>query len=786
MKFSRVIAWRVVWLALALFLLVGVGAPYLSADRFGKNVQAALESSLRRKVEIGKVRFDLLRGPGFRLERVVIHEDPAFGIEPLAWVDELEARPSLFALLTGRLEFASLRLGDPVVNLTKTTHWNFERLLDFKVLAAAPRIYVRNGRINFKFGDTKSVFYLTSTDLDLEAPAKSGGDWRVEFSGEPARTDRPAHGLGTFAGKGVWRRVEGQDSLDLDLELQRSPLGEITALVYGRDIGVHGSISSRIRLKGPTGAVAVSGQLRLEELHRYDQTPMRGAAWPLPFRGVLDLNSQNLSLESLTDSKQAMPISVRFKVAQYLAAEPRWGVNLTWKGFPAEPLVPLARHLGLALPEKVKIEGALDGALGYSGRGSLQGVVSFGKTTVTVSDSAPLAVSQAQVTFDGDFIRLAAARVQAARLEVTEPDVIAVEAEYRWSSQDLSVSLSADSAAVKTLPLAALGAPAPLIGSLDSGTWRGKLRYRRSEADPGEWSGQIQLRKAVAPVPGLADPVSIRSASAQIQGARVAVDKVDAAVGSVNFSGSYRYEPGVARPHRFQLLVVALDGEEWERLFQPTLRRSGGFLQRTLGLGRAPLPDWLESRHAEGALRVGTLRVAGLEFKNVRTRILWDAARVQFLDAAALTGGGEAVAHGLLNLAGNIPAYKLSLRVERVDYLGGAIEGEVQLEAAGLGVELLRGLKAEGRFSADALEVGALGPVSSLLGEFRSSPQGEIVLSGLELKTEADVFTGQGSAQKDGKLVLHLTSGERKLRVSGTLAQLRAEQPSSGSGSLQK
>jgi hypothetical protein len=775
MTIPRVTAWRVVVLALALFLIVGVGAPYLSADRFGKSVQAALESSLQRKVEIGKVRFDLFRGPGFRLEQVVIHEDPAFGIEPLAWVDELEARPSVLALLTGRLEFASLRLGDPVVNLTKTTRWNFERLLDFKVLAAAPHISVRNGRINFKFGDTKSVFYVTSADLDLEAPARSGGDWRLEFWGEPARTDRPAHGLGTFAGKGVWRRVEGQDSLDLDLELQRSPLGEITALVYGRDIGVHGSISSRIRLKGPARAVAVSGQLRLEELHRYDQAPMRGAAWPLPFRGVLDLNSQNLSLESLADSKQAMPISVRFKVAQYLAAEPRWGVNLTWKGFPAEPLAPLARHLGLALPERIKIEGALDGALGYSGRGSLQGVVSFDKTVVTVADAAPLTLSKAQVTFDGDVVRLAAARVQAGGSEVTEPDAVAVEAEYRWSSQDLSVGLSADSAGVKTLPLAALGAPAPLIGSLDSGSWQGKLRYQRSGAEPGEWAGQIQLRKAAVPVPGLADPVTIRSASAQIQGARVIVDKVDATAGSVDFSGSYRYEPGTARPHRFQISASVLDGEEWERLFHPTLRRGGGFLQRTLGLGRASLPAWLDTRHAEGTLRVETLRVAGAEFNKVHARILWDAARVQFLDAAAETGGGEAAAHGLLNLAGNSPAYKFSLRVERVEYLGGAMEGEAEIETAGMGAELVRGLKAEGRFSVDDLEVGALGPVRSLTGEFRASPQGGLVLSGLQLKTEADVFTGQGAAQKDGKLVLQLTSGERKLRVSGTLAQLRAE-----------
>ena len=38
-------------------------------------------------------------------------------------------------------------------------------------MSAAPAIHVRNSRINFKFGDTKSVFYLTDTDLDISPPA---------------------------------------------------------------------------------------------------------------------------------------------------------------------------------------------------------------------------------------------------------------------------------------------------------------------------------------------------------------------------------------------------------------------------------------------------------------------------------------------------------------------------------------------------------------------------------------------------------------------------------------
>ena len=43
--------------------------------------------------------------------------------------------------------------------------WNFEPLLNRSVIRAIPELHVRSGRINFKFGDTKSVFYLTNTCL---------------------------------------------------------------------------------------------------------------------------------------------------------------------------------------------------------------------------------------------------------------------------------------------------------------------------------------------------------------------------------------------------------------------------------------------------------------------------------------------------------------------------------------------------------------------------------------------------------------------------------------------
>src|SRR2546422_897155 len=77
----------------------GIVAPYLSADRYAERIRSGLESALGRRVEFRDVRFNLFTGPGFAVSKVVIHEDPAFGLEPLAYVDSLEARPRLLPLI---------------------------------------------------------------------------------------------------------------------------------------------------------------------------------------------------------------------------------------------------------------------------------------------------------------------------------------------------------------------------------------------------------------------------------------------------------------------------------------------------------------------------------------------------------------------------------------------------------------------------------------------------------------------------------------------------------------
>src|SRR5207253_1011210 len=194
----RRIPWRWLLAALAAFLIAGVAAPFFSADHFAERIGKALEASLGRKVKIGKVRFTLLGGPGFTISDVEIAEDPSFGIEPIAQLmpdGSLDARLQLKSLWSGKLQWASVRLNQPIVNLVKGSsgHWNFEPMLTPNLVSLLPRIAVRDAHINFKFGDTKSIFYIENVDLEAVARASGAADWDLRFSGEPGRTDRLAH-----------------------------------------------------------------------------------------------------------------------------------------------------------------------------------------------------------------------------------------------------------------------------------------------------------------------------------------------------------------------------------------------------------------------------------------------------------------------------------------------------------------------------------------------------------------------------------------------------------------
>jgi hypothetical protein len=756
---------------LALLLLAGICAPYFTADQYRERLQGSIERALGRHVELGRVTFSLFKGPGFSVDSVTIHEDPSIGLEPIVYVQDpgsMEIVPSFWELLRGRFVISSIRLSYASINLTKSGpasepgRWNFTAFVDRSVMRNMPAIHVRSGRINFKFGDTKSVFYLTDTDLDISPPVSLASGWKVQCTSMPARTDRSAQGLGSFRLSGRW--FVAPERVDLDLTWDRSGLGELTALLRGYSGSVHGSISSRLHLGGPIDNIGIQGRIRVQDVHRWDLLPGPSSVdWPLDVRGRLNLTGQALELQSTSASNVAPPLLVRFRATNYLT-QPRWAVGANWNRFPVEPLMDLAAHMGAELPPKLKIGGTLDGALSYAGEGSLQGELAFHNATLAIPDSPPLRADLAHIVFDHGVVRLTPAVVRTA-----DQDEAQMEAAVSLDQETMDLAISTEAMKVASLRAQVALAAVPWLEQMRSGEWSGRLQYHRDPHAAG-WKGDLQLEDARMDVAGLADPLHIAAAHAQIDGARLVLDHLEGQAGPVGFTGEYRYEPGTARPHRPRLRVAEVDAASLESELGPTLVR-GGLLARALG--RTPLPDWLKQWNLDGSVQIDDLTLAGSHLTNVRARVLWDAGRVELqglqarLDRAALSG---ALA---VNLRGPRPSYRLTARARGLSWQSGKIDAEGVLETSGVGAQLAASLTSEGTFTGTALDFGSL-QWRNVSGSYQLGPR--LRLTGLKLNIDDETYTGRGTTSEDGRVQIVLNNGSTNLRMSGTLARLHVEE----------
>ena len=359
-----------------------------------------------------------------------------------------------------------------------------------------------------------------------------------------------------------------------------------------------------------------------------------------------------------------------------------------------------------------------------------------------------------------------------AVVRTADGDQAGIEADYDMGANTLDLAISAADMKVASLRAQVALAAVPWLEQAGSGQWSGQLRYHYDPSAAG-WTGKLQVAGLEIPVPGLADPVQLVSARAQIDGARVALDRVDGRVGKIAFTGDYTYEPAATRPHRAHLRAARVDAADLEDEMAPALRRSG-LLARALG--RVSTPAWLRQRAVDAQMQIDDLALAGSHLENLRARVLWDGARIELdglqgrMDRSSFTG------KLLVNMRGARPSYKLTAKLSGLKWQEGSVDADGTLETSGSGAQLLANLNAEGTVSASGVDLGA--GAAALTGNFslgwwQSAPR--LRFTGLSLRTEDETYTGRGATQDDGRLVILLTDGAREVRMSGTLANLKVE-----------
>lgn len=771
--------WVLVWVVPTLMVLAAV-VPHLPADVLRPAIERALQRGLGRRVEVGSIHLTLFPGPlpqpGFTLQGVTIDEDPRAGIEPLAYVGSLGASVRVWSLFERRLEFSSLNLSDDTtINLVKTDAgpWNFQFLLkrrsgDFRRI---PAIRMRAGRVNFKFGDTKSVFYFNDADLDVTP--SGDGSLELRFGGAPSRTDRSTQEFGRFFVRGT--AAPESERLDLKVELERSSLEETLRWMDPRAFGVHGSVALEAQLSGPPSHLDVSGQIQLADVHRWDLVPDEVGGLKEGFGGTLDLRGERLDLQT-TASPDVSPVVIRFRSWDFLK-DPHWDAGADLQQVPLAALLAICQHMGATLPDELAAEGAVSGSVTYNQQQGLQGRVVLRDASLSVPEAAPVEAQVATLDIAGHAMRL-----ERASVHIGEKQSADLEGGYDLD-QPRSLDLKITTRGLSVASMRSFGLEAiPLLEQTAQGSpqamWRGWARYQG-----GEWSGESELQNARIAVEGLADPVMIQSASVSLKGRRVALNRLQATAGAIAFTGSYRRESDEpsdkARPDKFDLKIEEADAAELSRLFAPALLRDRGFLARTLRLGaNAPVPAWLKSLRTQGAVSIGSLTAGDVHLRGITARVKWDGPQVYLGD---LSGSIDPAAFGgelSIDLRTGNPQYHFDGKVINVPYKGGTLDLEGILDAEGDGAELLESARAEGilhgesiLFAPDA-EFGLVTAKFEMLGGGMAS---RWKLSNVEANQGGESLTGIGASQADGKLVLELVSRGKPLRYTGTLFTLAAQ-----------
>lgn len=777
---------RVLAVVILLVVIVGVGAPYLRADYFAARIKSGLEQSLGRKVEIGNARYNVFTGPGFQVEEVTIAEDPRIGIEPFAHVSEVHARVDPWSLLRGEIRFSNLRLVEPTVNFSRTEagQWNVELFLERTSAAQLPPIQIRQGRVNLKFGDRKSIYYLGNADLDIANG--SGGALQLVASVEPFRTDRPATTVGRFH---LRASVRG-GTLDGELEGERASIPEIAKLIGGRDPGLKGFASTALRLNGPMNAVAVSGEVKMDDLSGSILLPRLSAAAALPVKGTLDLRGHTLELESAPpqggDKASPLPVTIRMHAREYFA-KPEWSGEIKFEGFAAPAMFEIARRLGANVPEGFSVEkGSFSGDVTFDLENGLKGDITLSGGDLKLPSGGELTGAEFRFGVTGRGMDLS---VHSAALE-EEQSRIRIEGSYDLDSRTLDIRMqTSQKAGMSVVDTLKLIPDSPLLRNVSQGSWRGKLRYTASfqGADVAEpvWSGQAEILNGRVMVDGLTAPVDVSfTASQDESGKRMVVKSLKGSCGKLQFSGDYRYDDGAARPHKLNLVAEKVDLAELERTLRPVLAR-GGFLSNTLRIGKAPVPAWLAARHVEGTVKFETVS-AGAKFKRFQAKYQWDGVKAVLREASIAAAEEDeqpdvfASAEGevQIDLSGNQPRYQAKGSLRGVPLAGSRFDLEGTFETSGIGGDrLLAQMQSKGGFhSASGAAKVRFNPewtFDEASGNYTAAAAqngpAKLTVTDLNLTQGSDVYQGQGTTQQDGKLALEISGPKKQAKLLGSL-----------------
>lgn len=584
---------RAIFIVAGLLLAGWLIPPFFHAGRYRKALQAALQSKLGRRVELGSITLRVLPHPGFSIANVVVEEDPRFGSEPFARIDTAECDLGWRSLAGKRMDCSRIYLDHPEFNVVRAPGgaWNVESIFH-RTPPAAPGSKIPSGeaariseapfnfeaehaRINFTWDGTEKPFALDGVRARFRIdPSRGALDFSLQ--GAPVRTDitllQPP---GIVYVSGEWKPAAGSGQLSGRLTTANSLLYAWIPMLFHRDPGIYGLVSADISFKGSTAKLAFSGKMNVAELHRWESSPPSPPPTvKIAFAGSWDLARQRLEIAR----SEADFASSRLRLSgsvERVRRDPNVNLTLALDHAFLQDLLVVGDNL-VKYPARLGAAGRIDGALTVQGQwNALRYGGAMRLESARLADRRiEIAAPRAEVQVDDEGARLLPARFTLAPgiegmatgiLSPALPGAAAPSRRARRSARQVHPPRYEFVLTARHAPLHAVIQAARRWGvgglrNLDAvGAGDASVRL-----DGGAWPftrpkitahGEVASTRLL--VAGLTEPVLIRHLSFEVENGVFSATPVTVGIGNASFSGWLKRGPAHGTRDQFQWQFAA-------------------------------------------------------------------------------------------------------------------------------------------------------------------------------------------------------------------------------------
>ena len=803
-------------LCAALVLVLFLVRP--EVNRLRARLVSSISEALGRPVEVSSVRLQLLPQPGFGLENFVVHDDPAFGAEPILRAQSVTAVLRVTSLLRGHLEISRLALSEPSLNLVRNSegHWNLENLVEraAKIPVAPtskaktesrpgfPYIEASDGRINFKLGQEKKAFTLTNADFSLWQESENA--WGVRLKAEPTRTDFNVTDTGILRVEGTWQRAGSlrETPVQFSAQWERAQLGQFTRLFTGNDKGWRGMVLVSVQITGKPADLMVSSNASIEDFRRYDIV----GGEPVRLAGQCDAHYSSVDRQVSRLACRAPVSSGMLSLDGSIGGFPNpqvYDLSFSAREVPVLALLALVRNAKKDLPDDLVAAGKLGAnftlkrspnapqKVTWDGKGQITGFRVLARSTNT-----DLIVDRLPFSLEGGGDREAGGpQVDIGPVPLAAGGTKPATAAGKISCAGYSFGLQGDVRVKRLLQMArTVGVPGAQPAA--DGTAKVDLQVA------GAWAGfpapivqgKAQLKSVHAEISELNAPLEIASADLVFRADEIAAQKIAAVVAGSTWTGSLLVPRRCPDPEacavQFDFRTKELAGEKLAEFFNFKPRQQPWY--RFLSTAQASQSYWARLR-AEGKISVDRLLVRKLAFNQITAGVEVDRGRIGLSNLTAEVFGGRHGGDWSVDFTSNPPQYKAKGWLRRValgqlaqsmgdPWITGTGSATYQASAAGAQADdFLSSFRAD--FEVEARDATlhhlVLTPNAEPLHAQRFGGRlffrdGQLEVRDGKLETISGIYQISGTASRGRNLNLRLSqSGLRGYAITGTLAEPR-------------